>query len=358
MRAPCCLLGLITVLTGLFLVTPSFSRNIDELEALVRRNAPENPIRIAIGIRINQIEFVDQKAENFGAVGTLRMEWQDPKLAFEPEADEQFFRVFTPEGFWDFTQKNRIYYPSFTFQNQQRRRFVHQAGFAVLPDGKAFYFEQFSAVMQAPNFDFRKFPFDTQKFFIHVTLNRPAGHAEFVPIENFSRLGDLLGEEEWILTDVHTEVGVHEGFTGLPSSRFSFGFDGYRHLDYYAVRIFLPLFVFAFVTWATFFLEDYRKRIDIAAGNLLIFVAFNFAISGDLPRLGYMTFLDFILIAMFIVTALMIVFNVALRHLEAKGRTEFAKRIDLYTLRWIYPISYFFVVLFAAYRFLYTTSEV
>jgi hypothetical protein len=112
---------------------------------------------------------------------------------------------------------------------------------------------------------------------------RPKGFVKFVALKNFSRLEKRLGEEEWIMTHPWTEISTDEGLSGLKSSRFSFGFYGHRHLDFYVVRIFLPLAIFVLVSWATFFLEDYRKRIDYEAANLLIFVAFKFAISGNCP---------------------------------------------------------------------------
>jgi hypothetical protein len=179
---------------------------------------------------------------------------------------------------------------------------------------------------------------------------------KYVPLASFSKLGEQLGEEAWSFTDSWTEVTIQEGITGLPSSRFSFGFTALRHIDYYFVRIFIPLLVFVFVSWATFFLEEYRKRIDIAGANLLIFVAFNFAISGDLPRLGYMTFLDSILVSMFIITGLIIVFNVGLRRLKISGRGELAHKIDDYALKWIYPLAYVVVISWAVYRFQYQPS--
>jgi hypothetical protein len=93
------------------------------------------------------------------------------------------------------------------------------------------------------------------------------------------------------------------------------------------------------LSWAEFFLQEYSKRIDIAGGNLLIFVAFNFAISNDLPHLGYMTFLDFILVAMFVVNGMIIVFNVVLRRLRVNDRVDLAQRIDRYVLIGIYPLA-------------------
>jgi hypothetical protein len=322
------------------------------LEALILENAPSEPYEVGVGVQVHQIEFVDQKAENFGIVGTLRMEWKDPALAFDPNDLGRAYQVFTPEAFRAFANENGIFFPGFVIQNQQKRRFKQQAGYLFFQNGKAYYFEQFSAVLQAPDFDFTKFPFDTQKFFVHVAAARPDSFVKFVPIKDFSKLGDSLGEEEWLLTDTWVEISTQDGFSRLPHSLFSFGFKGHRHLDYYIVRIFTPLGIFILVAWATFFLEEYRRRIDFAAANLLIFVAFNFTISGDLPRLGYMTFLDFILMAMFIITAMIIILNVGLRRLKIIGQEPLAQRIDKYVLKWIYPLAYALVISYAIYRFL------
>jgi len=101
----------------------------------------------------------------------------------------------------------------------------------------------------------------------------------------------------------------------------------------------------------TFFLQDYAKRIDISGANLLVFIAFNFTIGSDLPRLGYLTLLDTILIVAFVVTTLTVICNVALKRLDTAGKTLIIKKIDRYIL-WGYMVFYVFGFLFLALDFL------
>lgn len=122
-------------------------------------------------------------------------------------------------------------------------------------------------------------------------------------------------------------------------SRYSFQLLAQRHLSYYIFRILIPLILIVTVSWVSFFLKDYSKRVDISGANLLVFIAFNFTIGSDLPRLGYLTFLDTLLLVAFAVTALTVVCNVALKRLEDKGKTALTRKIDFYLL-WGYPLFY------------------
>lgn len=318
---------------------------LNEPEVLTGKAAPggpeliDAPTPVQVGVRLQQITSVDQKAENFGAVATIQMRWNDPDLAFSPDTCNCNFKIFSDGDFIDFATANGITWPEFTLFNQQGIRFSQNELVAVWPNGDALYFERFSTTFQAPDFNFERFPFDTQQFYIRVDSILPEEFFLYRDLEGYSDLGSQLGEEEWIIEEFGTDISSVTESTESPVSRFSFGFTASRHLSFYFTRIFIPILVILAVSWFTFFLKDYGKRVDVAAGNLLLFIAFNFTISGDLPRLGYLTFLDTILISTFVVTGLVVIFNVILKRLEIAGKSELAQKIDRYTI-WIYPFAY------------------
>jgi hypothetical protein len=107
------------------------------------------------------------------------------------------------------------------------------------------------------------------------------------------------------------------------------------------------------VSWVTFFLKDYGRRIEVASANLLLFIAFSWSLADNYPRLGYITFLDAIMLVMFVTNALVVVYNVWLKRLDMNGQAELADRVDS-VLDWVYPISMLLMLVFIVWRFLYT----
>ena len=313
---------------------------------------PENPLDVAVGIYIDQITFVDQKSENFGAVLTIRAIWSDPGLAYDPADYGRDVRLFRRDEFVEHASKLDVIVPGFVVNNQQANRWIQQSIIAVNPDGHAEYFERSSATLQAPHFNFRKYPFDQQKFYVDIVSIYPSSYVRYSILPDSSGLGKTLGEEEWLLDNAEMSLSKITGISGRQSDMVTLGFEGNRHILYYVIRIFLPMLVLIVVSWSLFFLDEYRKRIEIAGANLLVFVGFNWIISDDLPKLGYLTFLDFILQCMFVVTGAVIVFNVLLRKLSVSGRLALAQKLDIYMIRWIYPLGYAAVVAYAVANFL------
>lgn len=333
-----------------FWVVAAWGHSEQRLSSALDVATPAEPLKVTIGVRLDQITDVDQKSENFGVVANLRMDWIDSKLAFSADEYGRDFKMYTIPAFTRLVDERGILAPGFTIYNQQGRRFSEEQNITLSSDGHAVYLERFSATLQAPDFNFVKYPFDSQTFFVHVDSDFPASFVKFQPIQDYSGLGEQLGEEAWTFGEISTTVHEVKGISGHPSSRFTLGFVGYRQLDYYVLRIFIPLTIIILVSWVTFFLQDFSKRVDIGGGNLLVFVAFNFTISDSLPQLGYVTFLDAILLVAFLLTGLVVVINVIFRRMEVAGHEDRARQIDRYTI-WIYPGSLIMLVLLCWYLY-------
>ena len=181
--------------------------------------ALHEPTQVLVGIKMDQITGVDQKAENFGIAATLQMEWNDPGLAFSPDECDCRFKQMNVGAFEKLIADKDLTWPEFILFNQQGRRDAQSQTVVLTPTGRTIYYERFSATLQAPDFNFRNFPFDTQQFYIRVRSVLPDEYYTYSELPDFSGIGDQLGEEEWIIEDYQVETTLEDG-----NAQFSFGF--------------------------------------------------------------------------------------------------------------------------------------
>jgi hypothetical protein len=301
-----------------------------------RQDIIAEPIKIKVGVELDQISAINQKDQNFDVVAAIQMQWVNPSLGFSPEQCNCSFKIY--RSIDQFMQEYGSAFPEFTIFNQQGNRWTQNEIIIVQPNGTATYFERFWVKLQAPDFDFRKYPLDSQDFYILIDSLYPEDYYAYEIWPEKTKIGTQLGEEEWYITA--SDANVSSVVNQEANSRSSFHIQAQRHLSYYALRILFPIIVIVLISWVTLFLKDYGKRADIAGGNLLLFIAFNFTIASDLPRLGYLTFLDWIMFFTFILTALMFIYNIALKLLESRDKKEMAEHIDRIMI-WLYPPLYF-----------------
>lgn len=189
------------------------------------------------------------------------------------------------------------------------------------------YTERFTVTLQAPDFDFRMFPLDKQAVYLRIDMLYNQYQYVFVPLADQFLLGSQLGEEEFIFKSMTPSTSIADGI-----SHFALRFDVDHNFLYYALWVVVPLAVIFLVTWVTFFIGDYVKRVDVAGANLLVFTAYNLTISNELPRLGYLTLLDTLLISVFVVTGLTLILNVYFQWLKNHDRLALAVRLDRYAI--------------------------
>jgi Neurotransmitter-gated ion-channel ligand binding domain len=307
-------------------------------------------IPVKVGLKLQQIVNIDQPNEIMNDVGTLRLEWTDPALAFNPDNCNCSSKLYTENDFNKFLTDVQGKWPDFTFFNQQGNRWILNRIIEIESSGHVNYLERFSTNFQL-DFDWTAFPFDIQDFYIKVDMLYPEEEYVIVPLEGFSEIDPLNGEDEFILTTFDTQVSTETSSRLVPTSRFTFHFSAPRHLSYYIFRFFVPILLIIVVSYITFFLKDYSRRIEIATGNLLLFIAFSFSLGDNYPRMGYLTFMDAIMAITFIINTLVVVLNVYFKWLEQKNQREKADRLEA-PFNYIYPVAYLLSFGIAALLFL------
>jgi hypothetical protein len=318
----------------LFLLTTLFNQIVEARGSV----SASDPVPVEVGIRLHQIVEINQKKKNFTAVISLKARWKDPLLAYDT-SENKHIMALSKTAFKALTLKKGTLFPAAVFYNLQGKPQSQNNLILIAPDGGVSFLERFTLVLQATDFDFRHFPIDTQLFEIHLDSLFPEEQFVIKELEGYSTTGEELGEEEWIVTGSSTRVTSSTDITDVPSSRFTLAFTAKRNFIYYIMKIFIPVTLIIIVSWFTFFLKDYSKRIDLAGGNLLLFIAFNFTISNELPKLGYVTFLDAVLVSTFVITVIVVLINVQLKRLQNLERGEVVESIDRYAL-WTYPLIY------------------
>lgn len=314
------------------------------------RPVVREPIPVQVGIKMDRISAVDSQNENFTVLGSIRMDWTDPDLAFSPDSCQCSVKVYTEKEFDRFLAETQSRWPDFVFFNQSGNRWVQSRSAVIWPDGRARYGESFTTTFQA-DFDFRKFPFDTQEFPIFIDMLFPADTYVLADLPGYSAISSEHGEDEFIISGFTTSTTLETGrIADNPVSRFNFVFTAPRHLDYYVLQVFVPILLIILISWFTFFLKDYTRRIEAAAANILLFIAFSFSLSDNYPRLGYVTFLDAIMATTFAVNTLVLLYNVYMKRQENEGRVERVERIDNF-FDWAYPLLYILMIGFVVFLF-------
>ena len=273
------------------------------------------PMEINVGFELNQVTNVNQRDENYGVVGIFRAEWVDRSLAFDASDHEATVISYADRQFIGWLELNSVDWPDFRIVNLQTKEIQHRI-LNIHSDGRVFFEEHLAATLQAPEFDFRKFPFDKQDLWLRIQTRMPNTSVVLGIHENpnFNRIGTQLGEEEWVIFKSDANITNESGY-----SRFNLDMKASRNTTYYIYRLLLPIGLILIIGWALFLIFDHNTQIAAASGNLLVFIAFNFTVADDLPRLGYLTFLDSLLIIGFMTSAVTLMLAFYLKRIEDKG---------------------------------------
>jgi hypothetical protein len=295
------------------------------------------PLEVAIALHIVNIASIDEVAEQFQMDAYLFAQWVDARLAFTPTGPNDKERDYA---------FGQIWIPQLEMINAVTPRERADTSIRVAPDGTVSYAERCKVTLSS-RFALRRFPFDRQSLLIIIhpfLVDGPrmkltlADHATWTASE-FESYSSLA---QWQLTAVAPQVGMAPTYGGLtvPEARFEISVE--RRSSFYLWKVFLPLLLMVFLSWAVFWIEadDLTNQVEVAVTTILTVIAFAFAISATMPRLPYLTYIDafFLECYIYVFVAVVELMTVHVTHRNERRR-DLGLRIRRYS-RWAIPASF------------------
>jgi len=211
------------------------------------------------------------------------------------------------------------------------------------------------------DFNFKKFPFDKQYLKIELqeligTRNNPNGisSAQFnitkytLDAFNYYKNNNLL--KEWNIENVEFNILTKPrlGYD-FPFNSLEINLEIKRSSLYYLIKIIFPIFLILSIAWSVFWInpKELESRITTSSVCFLALIAYNFVIDSEIPKLGYMTYMDWIIMISYIFCALPTLLSITLYHFLNSQNNFNVISINDYT-RWLGPIVYFSLLTFTA----------
>lgn len=306
----------------------------------------KTPIEISVGLYITNFVAIDESRESFEVGGYLTAKWQDPRLALpagqaaDKRTEQTLTRTFRLEDLWApaIEAANSI-----SHKMNQYSLVADRAGFVT-------YIERFDAVL-SNDYDLRRFPFDNQVLqFEFQPFLSTASEIRFAP-QPLPSTG-ISPEQHtqlaaWQINDLrYTAEKVATDRFLPPAQEAVFQLVVKRRAGFYLWKIFVPLAMMTLVPVVVFWIdvEQFDWLLKVPMTMLLSMVAFEFTITRDLPRVGYVTFLDAVFLASFALCFLCVFEILTVYLLQKRGRRSTAVKVHS-AGRWIYPMAYLGVIL-------------
>jgi Neurotransmitter-gated ion-channel ligand binding domain/Neurotransmitter-gated ion-channel transmembrane region len=309
-----------------------------EMPPLIDRpNADSGPTEISVGMWVVDISSIDSAQQTFTAEIAVVLRWKDPRLAHTGNGVVRY-------------PLEQIWHPRVGIVNETNsvsRKMPDSV--EVEPDGTVTYRQRYVGAFTQP-LRLQSFPFDRQTFRVQlVAVRYQSNEVMFVPDQVWIRDGlkeaggisPSVTLPDWTIEKWELKPLVYALAPRHQYSSYAFEFTASRNVQYYILKVILPLVLIVMMSWSVFWIDPVHSnsQISIAVTSMLTLIAYRFAVDSQLPRLPYMTRLD----ALFLTSTLLVFFSLievlATTILDSKQQAEQAKKIDRYC-RIIFPVIF------------------
>ena len=349
----------------LFLVIVSVPLVPHKVEAQEETSEEQLPVLITVSLGVIDIPKIDEPGETFNIDSYFFLEWND-SAAYEYITGHGILPQAETYKFYSNTEVQSILrdigWPEIIqFTNQVGQRDILSSYLWISANGDVTYYERFQGTFHS-KYQLRKYPFDSQKlniliesaYYDRTMLEFAAPKDKVIFYESPTKPlpGDEpLDLEEWHLDrNIESNVGEYTSrLTGRSFSYVSIDITAHRKVGFHIWKIFLPLVLIIGISWSVFWIwtENVASRLSISMIGFLTAISFGFFISNSLPKISYLTFMDYGIIGIYVFMTLTVLEVLTTNFLTSRGKELVASRLNLYS-RWLFPASFLMYLLVIA----------
>ena len=314
-------------------------------------------------IKINNISEINSKNNTFNADLEINTEWKIYNLypLYEKNAAGIWCSFNKTE--WEEMGIGTIYVKNINAISEDEN--LIEESFVTLDSKYTFWYKEgdtpFIKIQHKKNgnftifnkFDLKAYPFDRQKLKIQLAdisigrnienLNLNYDNYTAYRLKEFEDKNDII---EWNIKSTEINNFNYIDSTSLQvSSGIELILDVDRNYQYYLSKVIFPITLILMICWSVFWIHprEIESKLTITIVCLLSLIAYNFVIDEDLPKLGYLTIIDYIILLSYVFATLPNFLTIWTFHLERSGDQVKWVKIDKLS-RTLGPVLFLFLV--------------
>jgi hypothetical protein len=273
------------------------------------------PTDVSLGLLLMDLREINDVDQTITVDIATRRTWYDPRL------DGMEGCKFSIHDIW---------YPELILVNSGRifERWDNVASVDI--GGKVTYLQRLSGTFSSHH-SLGDFPLDKQQFRLSIVpINGDVQNITTHNDEVFSGRSNVLNISDWQIGEVSIETNS-QFIPALSATheQIDMVINASRYSSYYFWKIVLPVALIVLMSWCAFWMDpsQFGAQVGLSATAVLTLIAFIFATTNMLPRLGYFTRLDFYVGGATILVFLGLVHSMLTGFLVSTGQSGRATRI-------------------------------
>jgi hypothetical protein len=279
----------------------------------------DTPREVKIHLLLADLTDVSGADQVFSADVFMKATWQDPDLAGGTEP----IRSFDLSDVWR---------PTLLIVNSRAVKESMPQEVMVRPDGTVTYLQRYTGQFSVP-MNLREFPKDRQKFFIWVVAATDFGASvTLVPDESEMTLRSKeLSISDWDIGEASLFAEAFQTAPGTPRiPGIKLAVPGSRCVTYYTIQVLIPLMAIVMMAYAVFWISPtvVPTRVGVVVTTMLTLIAYRFMLANHVPRLSYLTRLDWFMLGATVLVILTLFTMAGTSYLVSREHEALVKKID------------------------------